>query len=93
MAHELTQMQSATLIANPPRDADMQTEIEIGTGFLQPGSEAMRHTADDALTEDWLGRADRARDYYASVRDSYEPGKPLWLTEAAGLGIDPCTLR
>ncbi|WP_197373311.1 hypothetical protein [Mycolicibacterium baixiangningiae] len=44
---------------------------------------AAQTTADDALTEDWLGRTSKTAAYYASVRDEYEPGKPMWLTETA----------
>ena len=40
-------------------------------------------TAQDALTEDWLGRTSRTRAFYGGLRDSYSPGKPLWLTETA----------
>lgn len=40
-------------------------------------------TAADALTEDWLGRTSATRAFYAGLRDRYEPGKPLWVTEVA----------
>ncbi len=40
-------------------------------------------TADAALTEDWLARSDLSEQYYAGLRDRYEPGKPMWLTETA----------
>jgi hypothetical protein len=40
-------------------------------------------TAQDALSEDWLGRTSRTRAYYGGLRDHYEPGKPLWVTEVA----------
>jgi hypothetical protein len=36
-----------------------------------------------ALSEDWLSGADRAQSTYAELRDKFEPGKPLWITETA----------
>jgi len=36
-----------------------------------------------ALSEDWLSGADRAESTYAELRDRFEPGKPLWITETA----------
>jgi heparanase 1 len=38
---------------------------------------------DAALTEDWLTRTGTVEDFYASLRDTYAPGKPMWLTETA----------
>lgn len=38
-------------------------------------------STDAALTEDWLTRTDRVEDFYARLRDTYAPGKPIWLTE------------
>lgn len=40
-------------------------------------------TAKDALSEDWLRRTSQTRAYYGGLRDHYEPGKPLWVTEVA----------
>jgi hypothetical protein len=40
-------------------------------------------TAAAALSEEWLARAETAEAFYASLRDKFEPGKPLWLTETA----------
>ena len=40
-------------------------------------------TPDAALSEDWLSRTDRDQAFYAALRDRFEPGKPLWLTETA----------
>jgi heparanase 1 len=36
-----------------------------------------------ALSEDWLASADRTFAFYRSLRDAFEPGKPIWLTETA----------
>jgi heparanase 1 len=38
---------------------------------------------EDALSEDWLSGADRAQSDYAELRDRFEPGRPLWITETA----------
>jgi len=40
-------------------------------------------TADAALSAEWLGRSDKIEQYYAGLRDTYESGKPIWLTETA----------
>lgn len=36
-----------------------------------------------ALSEDWLSRTDAAFAVYRGLRDAFEPGKPIWLTETA----------
>lgn len=40
-------------------------------------------TADATLSEDWLSRPLKIDEYYASLRDRFEPGKHLWITETA----------
>lgn len=40
-------------------------------------------TPDEALSADFLNRTSRARAFYAGLRDRFEPGKPMWLTEVA----------
>ena len=40
-------------------------------------------TAAAALSEDWLSRPEKIGEYYARLRDRFEPGKPLWITETA----------
>ncbi len=44
-----------------------------------------------ALSEEWLSRVDRIEAFYASLRDQFEPGKPMWITETAeaACGGDP----
>jgi hypothetical protein len=34
-----------------------------------------------ALTQDWLSKTGTVEDFYAGLRDTYAPGKPMWLTE------------
>jgi hypothetical protein len=40
-------------------------------------------TAAAALSEEWLSRSDGINAFYAGLRDRFEPGKPLWITETA----------
>jgi len=40
-------------------------------------------TAEAALSEEWLSRTDRAFAFYAPLRDRFQPGKPIWITETA----------
>jgi hypothetical protein len=40
-------------------------------------------TAEAALSEEWLSRADKVEAFYGDLRDRFEPGKPLWITETA----------
>ena len=44
---------------------------------------ASQTTAEAALSEGFLSRADTIEAFYAGLRDRFEPGKPLWLTETA----------
>jgi heparanase 1 len=38
---------------------------------------------EDALTAEWLDRPIRDNRYYTDLRDRYEPGDPIWITETA----------
>ena len=40
-------------------------------------------TADAALSDEWLSRTNGVETFYAGLRDRFEPGKPLWITETA----------
>lgn len=44
---------------------------------------ALQTTTDAALTRDWLFATVMDADFYGHLRDRFEPGKPLWLTETA----------
>jgi hypothetical protein len=35
------------------------------------------------LSEEWLARTDKTLNFYRRLRDQFEPGKPIWLTETA----------
>lgn len=54
-------------------------------GAVSQRCAAMGHqtTADQALSEDWLGRTDQPLAYYRAVRDKAMPGKSFWNTETA----------
>src|SRR5437763_1113488 len=39
-----------------------------------------------ALTAEWLSRPHSVTAYYQGLRDRFEPGKPLWVTEMADAG-------
>ncbi len=45
--------------------------------------EKMQTTAATALSEEWLSRPSKIDAFYAGLRDKFEPGKPLWITETA----------
>lgn len=38
---------------------------------------------ENALSEEWLGRTDKALAFYKDLRDRYMPGAPIWLNETA----------
>jgi hypothetical protein len=44
---------------------------------------ATQTTAEAALSEEWLSRADGSYAFYGELRDRFEPGKPIWITEIA----------
>jgi heparanase len=45
--------------------------------------ETVQTTAAAALSEDWLSRPQKIDEYYTGLRDRFEPGKPVWITETA----------
>lgn len=47
------------------------------------GNGVVGTTATAALTNDWLSRPDRIYAFYVGLRDRFEPGKPVWITETA----------
>jgi len=44
---------------------------------------AMQTTPAAALSKEWLSRSEQISSFYAQLRDQFEPGKPLWITETA----------
>jgi len=43
----------------------------------------LQTTAAAALSHEWLSRFEKSAAYYAALRDRFEPGKELWITETA----------
>ncbi len=54
--------------------------VSIRCASQGPGAQTTREAA---LSEEWLARADRSYDFYGGLRDRFEPGKPVWITETA----------
>ncbi len=46
-------------------------------------SPAATTTRDAALSESWLARTDAANLFYEQLRDRFEPGRAVWITETA----------
>ena len=46
----------------------------------------MGTTAAAALSEEWLSRPDKIHAFYVDLRNRFDPGKPLWVTETADTG-------
>ena len=57
----------------------------------RPTSTAAGDVEKVALSDDWLMRTTLDYAYYKKLRDQFEPGKPMWLTESgeAACGGDP----
>lgn len=47
VSNDIPKMMTAPFIADPTRDADVQTEIEIGACFVETGGEAVSNAADE----------------------------------------------
>jgi heparanase 1 len=47
---------------------------------MGPGGQT---TAAEALSDEWLGRTDASFAFYGGLRDRFEPGAPIWITETA----------
>jgi len=52
-----------------------------GMGQAGPVGEVSLTSPETALSEQWLSRTERDARFYAALRDRFEPGRPLWLTE------------
>lgn len=75
-----TEMASDLLVASGPAGLDAFSYHHYGAL-----SERCRgaHTPAAALSEQWLARTDQTLTFYRLLRDRFEPGKPIWLTETA----------
>jgi hypothetical protein len=73
------------LSANPRPMFDVFSYHFYGAASIRCASmgAGTQTTADGALSEEWLSRADRSYLFYSGLRDHFEPGKPIWITEIA----------
>jgi len=88
------QAASETMILGPGAAGETALASELLAG---PGVDAVSYhhygtlsercigssTPEAALSEEWLSRTDRTLAFYRNLRDQFEPGKPIWLTETA----------
>jgi hypothetical protein len=68
------------LLAASGGDLDVISYHHYGTVSPRCGG---HDRPEQALTEAWLARTDKALAVYKTLRDQYAPGKPIWLTETA----------
>ncbi len=79
-------LKTADLLSAAPRPVfDIFSYHFYGAASIRCASmgKGAQTTADAALSEDWLARADRSHAFYGGLRDRFEPGKPAWVTEIA----------
>ncbi len=73
------------LAAAPPPRFDVFSYHFYGAVSRRCGSmgQALTTSPDAALSEEWLSRTDQVCAYYEGLRDRFQPGRPMWLTETA----------
>jgi hypothetical protein len=64
-------------------DADAFSYHHYGAASQRCAAMGHQTSADQGLSEDWLGRTDQTLAFYRDVRDKAMPGKPFWNTETA----------
>jgi heparanase len=74
---------TAAELAASTGDADAFSYHHYGAVSQRCAAMGHQTSADQALSEDWLGRTDQTLAYYRGVRDKFMPGKPFWNTETA----------
>jgi len=75
------QILPAAELAKSTGDADAFSFHHYGAVSQRCAAMGHQTRAEDALSEDWLGRTDSTLAHYRGVRDRMMPGKPLWNTE------------
>ena len=70
-------------LAATTKDADFFSYHHYGAVSQRCVGTGHQTSADQALTEDWLGRTDVTLAFYRAARDQSMPGKSFWLTETA----------
>jgi len=74
------------LTASPPPRFDILSYHfypAVSQRCAPPGEARVGTTEDQALTDPWLARTDRALAEHEAVRDRYAPEAPIWITETA----------
>lgn len=71
------------LAASRPAAVDAFSYHHYGANSQRCADMGMQTTAEAALSEQWLRRTEDTLAFYRDLRDEFEPGKPLWLTETA----------
>ena len=76
---------SKMLEASPPPTFDIYSFHSYAAASIRCASlgTSAQTTADAALSEQWLARPDSIYAYYIDLRDRFEPGKAVWITETA----------
>ena len=79
-------LKTADLLSAIPRPlSDVFSYHFYGAASIRCASmgAAAQTTAEAALSEEWLARVDRSYLFYSGLRNQFEPGKPIWITEIA----------
>lgn len=69
--------------ANPNTVDAVSYHFYGGVSQRCANTQAKKAQQSEALTPEWLDLTLRDWKYYASLRDKYEPGDPMWVTETA----------
>jgi heparanase 1 len=77
------QVLPAAELAASTGDADAFSYHHYGAVSKRCAAMGHQTSAEQALSEDWLGRTDVTLAYYRAVRDKAMPGKHFWNTETA----------
>lgn len=73
----------AAALAASTGDADAFSYHHYGAVSQRCVAMGHQTSADQALSEAWLGRTDQTLAYYRAARDRFMPGKRFWNTETA----------
>ena len=76
----VSNLKTSDLLAASGRGVDVFSYHHYGTVSPRCGG---RDNSDEVLSEARLSRTDNTLAFYRALRDQFEPGKPLWLTETA----------
>jgi heparanase 1 len=71
------------LAASEPEIVDAFSYHHYGASSKRCAGMGKQTSAEEALSEQWLGRTDETLAFYRNLRDQFDPGKPFWLTETA----------